>query len=265
MKWSYILYLPAFVSAVWALVIVMRYRRPTRSQVILSLMLLIEAVAMTVFGVFFRGQEEQIFIYTYTFEVLAVVCGPMYYLAICSHTEARGATLEQRRVFWIPLLFIIGLTVAVFWLGPRRYEEMCRYYREYGIAWSREDPAWTNMLIWKYGVFPTVLIVYSFILVIIATMKIRRYQHRYNNFYAEDMNLPYFNVREYNIIVWAFIPLAAFIYYAAYMRPPYYKYWLIVGVVLLSVVQFISGRLAYRMKYDARSLAEYIRTKNLES
>ena len=265
MKWSYIVYLPAFVSAIWALVIVMGHRRPTRSQVVLSLMLLIESVAMTVFGVFFRGQEEQIFIYTYTFEVLAVVCGPMYYLAICSHTEARGITLEQRRVFLIPLLFIIGLTVAVFWLGPRRYEEMCRFYREYGLAWNREDSAWNNMLIWKYGVFPTVLIVYSFILVIIATLKIRRFQKRYNSYYAEDMNLPYFNMRDFNIIILVFVPLAGFIYYAAYMRPHYYKYWLIVGVTLLAGVQFITGRLAYRMKYDARYLAEYIRTKNLES
>ena len=259
------MYLLAFVSAIWALVIEMRYRRPARSQVILALMLLIEAVAMTVFGIFFRGQEEQIFIYTYTFEVLAVVCGPMYYLAICSHTEARGATLEQRRVFVIPLLFIIGLTVAVFWLGPRRYEEMCRFYREYGLAWNKEDQAWNNMLIWKYGVFPTVLIVYSFILVVIATIKIRRYQRRYNDYYAEDMNLPFFNVREYNIIVWIFVPLAALIYYASYFRPPYYKYWLIVGSSLLAVVQFLSGLLSYRMKYDARYLAEYIRTKNLES
>ena len=108
------MFLPAIVSAVWALVIVMRYRRPTRSQVILSLMLLIEAVGMTVFGIFFRGQEEQIFIYTFTFEVLSVVCGPMYYIGICSHTEPRGATLKQRRVFLLPLLFIIGLTVAAF-------------------------------------------------------------------------------------------------------------------------------------------------------
>lgn len=259
------MYLPAFVSAIWALVIVMVHRRPTRSQVLLSLMLMIEAVAITVFGVFFRGQEGHIFIYTYMFEVLAVVCGPIYYLAVCSHTEARGATLKQRRVLLIPLLFIIGLTVAVFWLGPRRYEEMCRYYREYGISWDKEDPAWNFMTIWKYGVFPTVLIVYSFILVIIATMKIRRFQRRYNSYYADDMKLPYFNVREFNIIVWIFIPIAALIYYAAYMRPPYYKYWLIVGSTLLTGAQFISGLLAYRMKYDARYLAEYIRNKNLES
>ncbi len=265
MKWSYILYLPAFVSAVWALIIVMGHRRPTRSQVVLSLMLFLEAVAMAVFGVFFRGREDHIFIYTYTFEVLAVVCGPMYYAGVCSHTEPRGITLEQRRVFLIPLLFIIGLTVAVFWLGPRRYEEMCRFYREYGISWNKEDAAWNFMTIWKYGVFPTVLIVYSFILVIIATMKIRRFQRRYNDYYAEDMNLPYFNVREYNIIVWIFIPLAGLIYYASYYRPPYYKYWLIVGMTLLAGVQFMSGLLAYRMKYDARYLAEYIRTKNRES
>ena len=265
MKWSYIVYLPAIVSAVWALVIVMGHRRPTRSQVILSLMLFIEAVAMTVFGVFFRGQEEHIFIYTYTWEVLAVVCGPMFYIGICAHTEARGATLEQRRVFLIPLLFIIGLTVAVFWLGPRRYEEMCRFYREYGISWNKEDPAWNFMTIWKYGVFPVVLIVYSFILVLIATRKIRRFQQRYNSYYAEDMNLPFFNMRDLNTIVWIFIPLAGLIYYACYFRPPYYKYWLIVSVTLLAVVQFLTGRLAYRMKYDARYLAEYIRTKNLES
>lgn len=265
MKWSYILYLPAFVSAVWALIIVMGRRRPTRSQVILSLMLFIEAVAMTVFGVFFRGQEEHIFIYTYTWEVLAVVCGPMFYIGICAHTEARGATLEQRRVFLIPLLFIIGLTVAVFWLGPRRYEEMCLFYRENGISWNKEDPAWNFMTIWKYGVFPVVPIVYSFILVLIATRKIRRFQQRYNSYYAEDMNLPFFNMRDLNTIVWIFIPLAGLIYYACYFRPPYYKYWLIVSVTLLAVVQFLTGLLAYRMKYDARYLAEYIRNKNFES
>ena len=265
MKWSYILYLPAFVSAVWALIIVMGRRRPTRSQVILSLMLFIEAVAMTVFGVFFRGQEEHIFIYTYTWEVLAVVCGPMFYIGICAHTEARGATLEQRRVFLIPLLFIIGLTIAVFWLGPSRYEEMCRNYREYGISWNKEDPAWNFMTIWKYGVFPVVLIVYSFILLLISMLKIRRFQRRYNDYYAKDMNLPFFNMRDFNTILWIFIPLAGLIYYASYFRPPYYKYWLIVGVTLLAVVQFLTGRLAYRMKYDARYLAEYIRTKNLKS
>lgn len=265
MKWSYILFLPAIVSAAWALIIVMGQRRPTRSQVILSLMLLIESVAMTVFGIFFRGQEETIFIYTFTFEVLAVVCGPMFYIGICSHTEARGATLKQRRVFLAPLLFIVGLTIAAFWLGPRRYGEMCVNYREYGLVWDKEDPAWTFMLVWKYGVFPAVLILYSFILVLVATVKIRRFQHRYNSYYANDMGLPYFNMRDLNIIVWIFIPLAGFIYYAAYMRPPYYKYWLIVGVTLLAVVQFITGRLAYGMKYDARYLADYIRTKNLES
>lgn len=265
MKWSYIVYLPAFVSAVWALIIVMGRRRPTRSQVILSLMLLIEAVAMMVFGIFFRGQEEQIFIYTYTWEVLAVVCGPIFYIGICAHTEARGATLSQRRVFLIPLLFIIGLTIVVFWLGPRRYEEMCRYYREYGISWNKNDAAWNVMTIWKYVVFPMVLIVYSFILVIISMLKIRRFQHRYNNYYAEDMNLPFFNMRELSTIVWIFLPLAGLIYYASYIRPPYYKYWLIVGVTLIAVVQFLTGRFAYRMKYDARYLAEYIRIKNLES
>ena len=265
MKWSYIVYLPAIVSAVWALVIVMGHRRPTRSQVVLSLMLLIESVAMTVFGIFFRGQEEHLFIYSYTFDVLAVICGPMYYAGICSHTEARGITLGQRRVFLIPLLFIIGLTVAVFWLGPRRYEEMCRHYWEYGLDWNKDDSAWNFMLVWKYGVFPTVLIVYSFILVIIATLKIRRYQQRYNSYYAEDMNLPVFNMRDFNTIVWIFIPLAGLIYYASDMRPPYYKYWLIVGVTMMAVVQFLIGHLAYRMKYDARYLAEYIRTKDLES
>ena len=129
----------------------------------------------------------------------------------------------------------------------------------------KEDPAWNFMTIWKYGVFPVVLIVYSFILVLIATRKIRRFQQRYNSYYAEDMNLPFFNMRDLNTIVWIFIPLAGLIYYACYFRPPYYKYWLIVSVTLLAVVQFLTGLLAYRMKYDARYLAEYIRNKNFES
>ena len=265
MRWSYILFLPALISAVWALVTTVFKRRPTRAQVVLSLMLLIEATAMTVLAIFFRGREGQLFIYDFMFEVLSLVCAPMYYVGICSHTEARGATLEQRRIFIIPLLFIIGLTIGAFWLGPRRYEEMCCAIIEGNVSWIAGDRAWNYMLFWDHWLFPALLVIMSFILVLIASFKMRNYQRRYNSYYAENMNTPFFNSRGFNILAWMFLPLAAIAFIAINFRPYYYKYWLIVCSMLLTVLQFITGRFIYRMNYDARMLAEYIRTKNLES
>lgn len=265
MKWSYILFLPAIVSAAWALVITVLKRRPTRAQVILSLMLLIEATAMSVLAVFFRGMEGKLFIYDFMFEILAMVCGPMYYVGICAHTEARGATLRQRRIFFIPLFFIVGLTVGAFWLGPRRYEDMCHAIIDGNASWIAGDSPWNFMLFWDHWLFPILLIVMSFTLILIATFKVYHYQKRFNSYYAEDMNIPFFNNRGFNILAWMFLPLAGVVFYAIDFRPPYYKYWLIVCSFLLTGVQFITGHFASRMKYDARYLAEYIRTKNLES
>lgn len=259
------MFLPAIVSAAWALATTVYKRRPTRAQVVLSLMLLIEATAMSFLAVFFRGMEGKLFIYDFTFEVLAMVCAPMYYVGICAHTEARGATLKQRRVFFIPLLFIIGLTVGAFWLGPRRYEEMCYALREGSTAWITGDAAWNFMLFWDHILFPVLLILMSFILILVATVKVNRYQKRFNSYYAEDMNIPFFNSRGFNILAWVFLPLASLVFFAIDFRPMYYKYWLIVCSLLFTVLQFIMGHFTYRMKYDARKLAEYIRTKSLES
>ena len=265
MKWSYILFLPAIVSAIWALATTVVRRRPTRAQVVLSLMMLIEAMAMSVLAVFFRGRAGQLFIYDFMFEVLAMVCAPMYYVGICSHTEARGATLLQRRIFFIPLLFIVGLTIGAFWLGPRRYEEMCYAIIEGNATWIAGDSAWNFLLLWDHFLFPVLLIGMSFILILIATRKINQFQRRYNSYYAEDMNTPHFNTRGFNILACTFLPLAGLVFFAIDFRPHYYKYWLIVCSLLLTALQFITGYFTYRMKYDARMLADYIRTKTLES
>lgn len=265
MKWSYILFLPAIVSAAWALATTVLKRRPTRAQVVLSLMLLIEAMAMTVLVVLFRGQEGKLFIYDFMFEILAMVSGPMYYVGICSHTEARGATLSQRRVFFIPLLFIVCLTVGAFWLGPRRYEEMCYAIVEGNATWIAGDSAWNYLLFMDHFLFPVLLIIMSFILILMATNKVNRYQKRFNSYYAEDMNIPFFNSRGGNILAWVFLPLAGLFFIAIDFRPHYYKYWLIVCSLLLTVLQFIMGHFTFRMNYDARKLADYIRNKNTES
>lgn len=265
MKWSYILFLPAIVSAIWALATVTVKRRPTRAQVVLSLMLLIEATTMIVLSIFFRGREGQLFIYDFMFEVLALICAPMYYVGVCAHTEARGATLEQRRVFLIPLLFIVGLTVGAFWLGPRRYEAMCYAIREGEIDWVAGDAAWNFMLFWDHWLFPVLLVVMSFILIVMANSKLHRYQQRFNSYYAEDMNIPFSNSRGFIVLAWMFLPLAALVFFAIDFRPHYYKYWLIVCSLLLTVLQYITGRFVYRMKYDARKLAEHIRNKNLQT
>lgn len=265
MRWSYILFLPALVSTVWALAIPILKRRPTRAQVVMSLMLLIEALTITVLSIFFRGREGQMFIYDFMFETLALVCGPMYYVGICAHTEARGATLEQRRVFFIPLLFILGLTIGAFWLGPRRYEVMCHAILEGNVSWIAGDAAWNFMLFWDHWLFPALLVIMSFILILMATFKIRKFQKRYNSYYAEDMNTPFFNSRGFGLLAWMFLPLAAITIVAIDFRPLYYKYWLIVCALLLTVLQYVTGHFAFRMNFDARMLADYIRKKTIES
>ena len=231
----------------------------------MSLMLLIEALTITVLSIFFRGREGQMFIYDFMFETLALVCGPMYYVGICAHTEARGATLEQRRVFFIPLLFILGLTIGAFWLGPRRYEVMCHAILEGNVSWIAGDAAWNFMLFWDHWLFPALLVIMSFILILMATFKIRKFQKRYNSYYAEDMNTPFFNSRGFGFLAWMFLPLAAITIVAIDLRPLYYKYWLIVCALLLTVLQYVTGHFAFRMNFDARMLADYIRKKTIES
>lgn len=265
MKWSYILFLPALVSMAWAMATVIIKRHKTRAQVILSLMLMIEAVAMSVLAVFFRGREGQLFIYDFMFEIFSLVCAPMYFVAICSHTDARGASLKQRRVFLIPLLFIVGLTIGSFWLGPRRYEIMCHDIREGGAKWIDGDMAWNFMLFWDHVLFPILLVIMSFILILLANGKMLRFHERFNSFYAEEMNIPFYDNRNLNILAWLFLPLAAITVFAIDFRPYYYKYWLIVCSLLLSVLQYVTGLFTYRMNYDARFLADYIRNKNLQS
>ena len=262
MKWTFLLILPAIVSLMWALATLLLKRRPTRAQTVLSLALILMAFAIVVLDVFFRGRAGKLFIYDFVFETTAVLCAPFYYLGLCALTESRGATLRQRRSFVLPLFFIVGLVAGSFWVGPRRYEEMCYAIRETGASFIPGYAAWNFMLFWTHWFFPVFLLAMSFVLVLMGTRKVRLYQRRFNSYYADDMNLPYIDTRQLLVFTWIFLPLGALSIIIIIFRPLYYKYWLILCASLLTVLQFMVGLFTYRLNHDARLLAEYIRNKN---
>lgn len=261
MKWSFILFLPAVVSMCWALATIAFKRRLTHAQVILSLTQVMVALGITMLIVLFRGRAGSLFIYDFVFEVLAVYYMPMYYIGICSLTEARGATLKQRQVFWPPFIFVIGLTIGAYWLGPRRYEEMCHAIVNNTDGWIAGDTAWNFLYFWDQILFPAFTLILIAVLSLISYHKVRIYQRRFNSYYAEDMNVPFIDSRTLTVFTWCFVALGIVIVCLVDFRPYLVKYWLILCAVLLSVLQFLMGRFVYRLDYDARYLAEYIRTK----
>ena len=261
MKWSFILFLPALVSATWALGTLALKRNITRAQVVLSLTLLLIAFAIVVLGVFFRGFVGRLFIYDFIFETVAMLCGPFLYIGICALTEPRGTTLRQRHSFILPLLFIAGLVAGSFWLGPRRYDQMCYEIREGLDAWPPGDTPWNFMYFWDHYLFPILLVLMDFILLLMVTRKVRHYQRRFNSYYAHGLNVPFIDSRQIVLLTWFFVPLAVATVLFIDIRPYYYKYWLIGCSLLLSVLLFYVGRFIYKLDYDARSLAEYVRNK----
>jgi hypothetical protein len=265
MKWSYILFLPAIVSIAWALIIILTKKRPTQAQVLFTLSLIFEAFAITVAGIYFRGHVERLFIYDFLLEVTVVFCFPLYYISICSLTEPRGANLKQRHVFLIPILFTIGLVIGAFGMHPSRYQAMCLDVAENGrIPWHPDDMAYNFMILWNQIVFPLLMLVMGTVLLLMSERKVRRYKQRFDSYYAQGLNMPRLNIREIVIITWLFLPFIMLTIYLIAYRPFYYKYWLILCALMLTVIQYMTGRFAYRYNYDARFLADYIRNKEQE-
>lgn len=261
MKWSFILFLPAFVSMCWAVATLAFKRRITHAQVVLSLTQMMVAFGITMLIVLFRGRAGSLFIYDFVFESLAVFCMPMYYLGVCSLTEARGTTLKQRRIFIPAIFFVLGLTIAAYWLGPHRYEMMCYAIRNNTTEWIHGDAAWNFLLFWDHWLFPVYTLVLIAVLSVVSYRKVRLYQSRFNSYYAEDMNVPFIDSRTLSVFTWLFIPLGIIVVCLIDFRPFMVKYWLILCAVLLTVLQYMMGRFVYRLDYDARYLAEYIKQK----
>jgi hypothetical protein len=259
MKWSYILFLPALVSFLWALAMVLIKKHLTRAQLLQSLTFIMEGTAMVLLAVFFRGRAGSLFIYDFLFETLVMLCGPMYYMSVCSLSEPRGASLRQRRVFLFPLFFILGLTVGAFWLGPRRYELMCHAIRDGEAAFISGESAWNFMLFWNHILFPVMVLLLGLVIIIVSSRKTNLYQRRFNSYYADKLNAPQINTRWLTVFSWIFAPLALMAIIAVDYQPIYYKYLLILVAVLFSIVQYFSGHFCYHMDYDARYLAEIIR------
>lgn len=261
MKWSYILFVPAVISAAWALATMLFKRRPTHAQLILSFMLLLESFAMIVISVFFRGRAGSLFIYDYLFITTTMFSLPLYYVGICSLTEPRGATLRQRRTFLIPILYVLGLTYCAFWLGPRRYEEMCHALRDGTATWIAGDMAWNAMYFWAHILFPTLFLISSLAIMIQAARKSRIFSQRFNTFYAQGIHVPKINNGQMFAYTVAFLIVAIGTVALIDFRPRYYKYGLIVCTVLITALQFIIGRYIYHLDYDARYVANLVKEK----
>lgn len=262
MKWSYIIYLPAVVAIAWAVIIALTKKRLTHAQILFCLLLIVNAFAITVAGVYLRGRTGSLYIYDYLLETSVMFAIPLYYISICSLVEPRGATLKQRRVFLVPLLFTIGLTIGSFGMHPSRYQQMCiEVFTKGHIPWLPGDFAYNFMIFWNQILFPALTFIMGAILLIDSGRKVRIYKNRIDICYARELNMPKLSIREIVIVAWLFMVfLMLTIFFIAY-RPPYYKYWLILCALLLAVIQYLTGRFAYRYDHDARFLAKYIRNQ----
>ncbi len=260
MKWSYILFLPALISIFWAFIIILTRKRLTHAQILFTLSLLVDAVAITSSAIFFRGQVGNLYIYDYLLEISVSFCPAIYYICICSLTEPRGVTLKQRRSFFPPILFTLGLTIAAFGMHPSRYQAMCLQVIDTGhIPWHPSDFPYNFMIFWNQILFPVFILTSGIIILILSERKVRLYKYRFDSFYSKKLNLPHLDIREIVIISWIFLPFGMLTIYLIAFRPYYYKYWLILSSILLSVIQYLSGRFAYRYTLDARFLAKFIK------
>lgn len=262
MKWSFILYLPAVVAIGWAIFIALTKKRLTHAQILFCLTLMVNAFAITVAGVYLRGRTGSLYIYDYLLEVSVMCSLPMYYISLCSLTEPRGATLKQRQVFLVPILFTIGLTIGSFGMHPSRYQQMCiDVYTNGSIPWIPGDFAYNFMVFWNQILFPALAFIMGTILLLDSGRKVRVYKDRFDSCYARGLNMPKLSIREIVIINWLYLPfLMLTIFFIAY-RPMYYKYWLILCALLLTAIEYLTGRFAYRYDHDARFLAKYIRNQ----
>lgn len=256
MKWSFILFLPALVSGLWAFATLLLRRKLTRAQVMMSFTLIMIAFALIVMSVFFRGKAGGLFIYDFLFKSVTIFTVPLYYMGICALTEPRGSTLWQRRTFVVPLLFVAGLTVCAFYLGPRRYEEMCHAVVAGGVQFVQGDSAWNNMLFWDYLLFPALTLVYSAATMIVANHKFKVFVSRFNEFYADHVNLPKVNSSGLVVATLLYFVVGSIQVLLVEFRFQNYKYWLIACAILLTVIQFFVGRQVYKMKYDSRFFAK---------
>lgn len=258
MKWSYILFLPALVAFFWSALPVLFKKSITHAQVLISIALFLESASIVLLSIYFRGHSGGLFLYNYIFKFLSMLCAPIFYLGICSLTEAKGISVEQRRVLFLPLLYILCLTAGAITIGWRRYEAMCIAVRD-GVAC---DPSVQFMYIIDHWVFPIFLVLVGFFLFVASTRKVWLYQKRFNDYYAHGLQVRPIDSRYLVIFCWIYLPLAAGIIYCIYTRPPYYKYWMIALSVLNAVSLWVIGQLNYRLDYDAKYLADYIREKN---
>ena len=263
MKWSYILFLSAFVSAFWGVAPIVSKKSLTPAQFVLCFMQLTVAFAVTMLAIFFRGRAGTLSIYDFLFRLSSMFCVPLYYIGICTLTQPRGATLRQRRVILLPIIYMIVFTAGMLVLGPARYEQLCEAVCEGDDVFLHGDNAWNFMLLCDHWAYLILLVAVNFPLMLTAHRKAREYQLRFNSYYAQGLNVPFIDSRVLVILTWLFLPLGILTILMIDFRPYYYKYWIIGTTVILTVLQFFIGRFVYRLDYDARSLADYIR-KNHE-
>lgn len=259
MNWSHIMYLPVLATLFWPIAIIAKKKHPTRAQLLLIVDMLMVAFATFILTVILRGRSDHLFIYQYILQIVSVLCIPFYYLSICALTEPRGTSLRQRRSLILPLLYIIGITIASLLIGPQRYETLCRTLRCGNLMLSHGDTAWNLMTFFSREIYLALIVVLNLILLIMASHKSIIFQKRFNSYYADQIGAPKLKSRILSVLTWVFLPLALAALIAVYYHPPFYKYIIISLAILATVLQLFIGRYAYSLDYDARYLAQFVK------
>ncbi len=262
MDWTHIMYLPVVMAVFWPMAIFVTKKHPTRAQLLLCAAMLMGAFAITMTTIIFRARTESLFIYQYLFELVAVLVGPVFYIAICSLTEPRGASLRQRHSLILPLLFIVGLSIGASVLGPRRYGLMCHMFRYGELFPLSGDAAWRFTALWSYHVFLVLVVAMNLVLLVLASRKSLVFQRRFNSYYAENIHAPHLHSGPLHLLAWLFLPLAVGMVVVMVLRIPFQKHIIIAVSLIFSLLQFLLGRYTYSLDYDARYLATYVK-KNL--
>lgn len=256
------MFLPAAMSAFWAVATVILKRKPTTAQILLALMQAFLAAAAVMLAIYFRGHSGVLFIYNYLFECFSALVPVLLYIGVCSLTEPRGVSRGQRLTLLVPMIFIAGLTLGALGVGWRGYDELCHSMVEGSYSYQEAGFSMRFLYLWNVWAYPLMLVVYGSVLLILSTRKVWYYQKRFNSYYADGLQVRHIDSRILVVLSWLFLPLAVLSFWAVIMRPYYYKYWLIALSMMLTVVQFFVGQFVYRVDYDAAYLAEYVRARS---
>ena len=257
------LLVPAAISVGWVLALLLRKRRRLHAHWLLALSQLLEAFTLLGLVIYLEGGIGSRFIYDYIFELTATLCLPIAYLGICSLTEARGPSRAQRWVLIWPLIFITGLTVGAFVLGPRRYDMLLTDSLTANTHFIVGDRAWNFMLLWDVYLFWVLLVVQYVVLIWKGVHRMNLFIARCNSLYAAHIGSSQQRLHPATILSIAITP--AMLLAVGIVIHTGLNHWAFIALlsVVLSLTQWRKGYDIYHLRIDARALTAFVK-KNIQ-